>query len=233
MQLFKALAPITVLSFDLDDTLYDNKPVIAAAEQAMLQALARHAPVTNGTDSNFWWQHRLQLAKANPEIRHDIGRWRLLGVEAGLVSLGLARCEAGEIAELAYDAFLTERTNIKLNGDIKPLLAHLAQRYRLIAITNGNACINRMGIGDLFEFSLQAGPDGRMKPYADLFLAAADRLQVAPGEILHIGDSPRADVVGALNGGCQAAWLDLSRVAPSVLPHFRITDIHQLKPLAD
>ena len=127
----------------------------------MLQALARHAPVTNGTDSNFWWQHRLQLAKANPGIRHDIGRWRLLGVEAGLVSLGLARCEAGEIAELAYDAFLTERTNIKLAADIKPLLRHLAQRYRLIAITNGNACINKMGIGDLFEFSLQAGPDGR------------------------------------------------------------------------
>ena len=49
MQLFKALAPITVLSFDLDDTLYDNKPVIAAAEKAMLQALARHAPVTRPT----------------------------------------------------------------------------------------------------------------------------------------------------------------------------------------
>ena len=231
MQLFKALAPITVLSFDLDDTLYDNKPVIAAAENSMLQALARHAPVTNGTDSHFWWQHRLQLAKTNPEIRHDIGRWRLLGVEAGLVSLGLARCEAGEIAELAYDAFLTERTNIKLNGDIKPLLAHLAQRYRLIAITNGNACINKMGIGDLFEFSLQAGPDGRMKPYADLFISAAARLQVPPAQILHIGDSHRADVMGALNAGCQAAWLDHYQSKIAVLPHLRLTDITQLSSL--
>ena len=231
MQLYKALNPVSVLSFDLDDTLYDNKPVIAAAEKAMLQALARHAPVTNGTDSNFWWQHRLQLAKANPGIRHDIGRWRLLGVEAGLVSLGLARCEAGEIAELAYDAFLTERTNIKLNGDIKPLLAHLAQRYRLIAITNGNACIDKMGIGELFEFSLQAGPDGRMKPYADLFISAAARLQVPPAQILHIGDSHRADVLGALHTGCQAAWLDHHQAMVSVLPHIRftlLTDLYQL-----
>ena len=233
MQVFKALQPVSVLSFDLDDTLYDNKPVIAAAEQAMLDALARLTAVTNHLDSGFWWQQRQLLAKTNPEIRHDIGRWRLLGIEAGLVSLGLAKCEASDIAELAYAAFLTARTRISLTPEVTQLLAALARRYKLIAITNGNACIQKMGIGELFEFSLQAGPDGRMKPYADLFLAAADRLQVAPGEILHIGDSPRADVVGALNGGCQAAWLDLSRVAPSVLPHFRITDIHQLKPLAD
>ena len=37
MQLFKALQPVRVLSFDLDDTLYDNKPVIAAADIFILQ----------------------------------------------------------------------------------------------------------------------------------------------------------------------------------------------------
>ena len=151
MQLFKGLSPIRVLSFDLDDTLYDNKPVIAAAEQAMLNALAKYAPCTVTTDSEFWWQQRRLLAKATPQIRHDIGRWRLLGVEAGLVALGLAQCEAGEIAELAYDAFLTERTRISVQPKIKQLLSALAKQYRLIAITNGNACIQKMGIGELFE----------------------------------------------------------------------------------
>ena len=231
MQVFKALQPVTVLSFDLDDTLYDNKPVIAAAEQAMLDTLARHAAVTNNLDSGFWWQQRRLLAKTNPEIRHDIGRWRLLGIEAGLVSLGLAQCEAAEIAELAYAAFLTARTRISLTPGVTQLLAALARRYKLIAITNGNACINKMGIGELFEFSLQAGPDGRMKPYADLFLTAAKRLQVSPAQILHIGDSHRADVMGALHAGCQAAWLNHNQSTVAVLPHFRFTlliDLYQL-----
>lgn len=231
MQLFKALTPVTVLSFDLDDTLYDNKPVIAAAEQAMLQALAQQVPKTTKLDSEFWWQQRLQLAKTNPAIRHDIGRWRLLGIQAGLVSLGLNQDAAADIAAMAYEAFLAERTRISLTPEVIRLLSALAQRYKLIAITNGNACINKMGIGALFEFSLQAGPDGRMKPYADLFLAAANRLQVQPKQILHIGDSHRADVMGALNAGCQAAWLDHHQTDIAVLPHIRLTDVQQLTVL--
>ncbi|MEO3680576.1 HAD-IA family hydrolase [Rheinheimera sp. FR7-31] len=231
MQLFKALQPIQVLSFDLDDTLYDNKPVIAAAEQAMLQTLALHAPQSQGLNSEFWWQQRKLLAKTNPDIRHDIGRWRLLGLEAGLLSLGLAQSKASNIAQLAYAAFLTERTRIMLKPDIIRLLSTLAKHYRLIAITNGNASIHKMGVSELFEFSLQAGPDGRMKPYADLFLAAADRLQVEPSAILHIGDSHRADVLGALNAGCQAAWLDHHKSAVSILPHIRLTDVQQLQLL--
>lgn len=231
MQVFKALAPFSVLSFDLDDTLYDNKPVIAAAEQAMLHALFRHAPVSKATDSDFWWQHRRLLALATPEIRHDIGRWRLLGIEAGLVSLGLTHCEAAEIAELAFDAFLTARTRITVAPAIKLLLAELAQRYRLIAMTNGNACVNKMGIGEHFAFSLRAGPDGRMKPYPDMYLNAAARLQVSPQQILHIGDSHRADVIGALKAGCKTAWLDHYQQPVSVLPHIKIDHITELKAL--
>lgn len=231
MQVYKALQPFKVLSFDLDDTLYDNKPVIAAAEQAMLEALAELTPVSQATDSHFWWQQRVKLAHVEPEIRHDIGRWRLLGIESGLIELGINRADARVMAEKGYAAFLHERTRITLTDDVIRLLQALASRYRLIAITNGNACIDKMGIGDLFEFSLQAGPDGKMKPYSDLFHAAVTRLQVSPAEILHIGDSHRADVMGALNAGCQAAWLDHYQSPVSVLPHIRLTDIKDLSGL--
>lgn len=232
MHIYKALKPISVLSFDLDDTLYDNKPVIAAAESAMLTSLAQHAPMTLGYSSDYWWQQRRILAKTQPEIRHDIGRWRLLGIEAGLVNLGLSQCAAGEIAELAYDAFWQARTTISIAPEVTQLLTELAKQYRLIAITNGNACIKKMGLGDLFAFSLQAGPDGRMKPYPDLFLTAAARLKVKPEAILHIGDSHRADVLGALKAGCQAAWLDHYQQQVAVLPHIRLNHLHQLQYFA-
>lgn len=228
MQCYKALQPISVFSFDLDDTLYNNQPVIAVAEAAMLQSLLQHAPITQRCDSEFWWQQRRILAKAKPDIRHDIGRWRLLGIEAGLIELGLTSCEAGEIAELAYDAFWQARTTISIAPEVTQLLTELAKKYQLIAITNGNACIKRMGLGDLFAFSLQAGRDGKMKPYPDLFLTAAQRLNVAPSAILHIGDSHRADVLGALKAGCQAAWLDHYQQPVTVLPHIRLEQLRQL-----
>lgn len=231
MHIYKALQPISVLSFDLDDTLYNNKPVIAAAELAMLKALAALAPITQGYSSEFWWQQRRTLANTNPEIRHDIGRWRLLGINAGLVTLGINPDEATEIAELAYQAFWQARTDIQLEPAVMQLLLSLAKHYQLIAITNGNACINKMGLGDLFAFSLQAGPDGRMKPYPDLFLNAAAKLDIAAGNILHIGDSHRADVMGALNAGCQAAWLDHYQQTVAVLPHIKLHNVQQLQQL--
>jgi HAD superfamily hydrolase (TIGR01549 family) len=229
MQVFKALSPMQALSFDLDDTLYNNAPVIAAAEQAMLNALAQQAPVSKNKDSTFWSQHRLKLAKIEPEIRHDIGRWRLLGIEAGLSELGLSRAEAKSVAQQAYDVFLAARTRISVTPDVTRLLTALAKQYRLIAITNGNACIHKMGIGELFQFSLQAGPDGNMKPYPDMFQVAAQRLKLAPLQILHIGDSHRADVMGALAAGCQAAWLDHHQQTVNILPHIRLTDVRQLQ----
>jgi len=231
MQLYKALSPIKVLSFDLDDTLYDNSPVLLAAEQAMLHSLQQQTATHLQRPLDFWSQARWQLGQQRPDIRHDIGHWRLLGIEAGLIQLGLARGEASEIARHAYRAFWQTRTEIHINADVHTLLQQLAERYQLIAITNGNACIQRMGLGDLFEFSLQAGPDGRMKPFPDLYLAAAHRLQVSPQQILHIGDSHRADVMGALKAGCQAAWLDHHQRPCSVLPHVHLTKLQQLKSL--
>ncbi|MEE2025454.1 MULTISPECIES: HAD-IA family hydrolase [Alkalimonas] len=231
MHIFKKLYTIKILSFDLDDTLYDNRPVLLAAEQAMLHSLQQQLAPELHKPLDYWSQQRWHLGQQTPDIRHDIGRWRLLGLEAGLIQLGLAACEAGEVAETAYQAFWQARTKITIAPEVRQLLVQLASRYQLIAITNGNACIQRMGLDDLFQFSLQAGPDGRMKPFPDLFLAAAKKLQLPPQQILHIGDSHRADVMGALNAGCQAAWLDHQQSSVPVLPHIRLTELSQLTKL--
>lgn len=235
MRLYKNLSPIQALSFDLDDTLYPNSSVIAAAELAMQQRLAQLKPDLPHNDPQYWWQQRKLLAAQDAEIRHDVSRWRLLAVEQGLVAQGLSSCEASEVAELALGAFLRERTNISISAEVKQLLATLANRFPLVAITNGNADIQRMGIAPYFQFALRAGPDGRMKPYPDLFRHAAARLGIQTRQILHIGDHVRSDVLGALNAGCQAAWLNPANSPqpqaakpPLVLPHVELSDLAQL-----
>lgn len=210
MRLNKALQPFSVLSFDLDDTLYPNAAVIAGAELAMQQQLQRLLGDVSYNQPGYWWQQRQLLAAQQPQVRHDVSRWRLLALEQGLVAQGHSRCSAGDIAEVAMLAFLQARSHIQLAPTVRPLLSQLANHFALIAITNGNADLQRMGIADLFQFALRAGPDGRMKPYPDLFLQAATRLQVPPAQILHIGDHPNSDVQGALNAGCQTCWLKLS-----------------------
>jgi FMN hydrolase / 5-amino-6-(5-phospho-D-ribitylamino)uracil phosphatase len=134
----------------------------------------------------------------------------------------------------AMTAFVDARTDIELPVQIRPMLEQLAARYPLVAITNGNADIHKMGIADLFQFSLRAGPDGRMKPYPDLFLNATQRLQIAPSQLLHIGDHVKSDVLGALHAGCQAAWLNLtpgSVQGLKTLPHLEISNVLELTQL--
>lgn len=231
MRIYKALAPIQALSFDLDDTLYPNSTVIAKAELAMQQRLAQLLPASFHNNSLYWFEQRKILAKADVEVRHDVSRWRLLALERGLTTQGLSLCEAGEIAELAMSAFLQARTDIQLAPEVRPLLAQLAARFPLVAITNGNADIKKMDIADLFQFALRAGPDGRMKPYPDLFIKAAGLLQLEPKHILHIGDHVKSDVVGALNAGCQAAWLNLTPGALGklkTLPHVEFDQLEEL-----
>lgn len=232
MRIYKALSPIRALSFDLDDTLYPNSVVIAKAEVAMQQTLVQLLPASFHNNSMYWFEQRKILAKENEEVRHDVSRWRLLALERGLTTQGLSLSEAGEIAELAMSAFLQARTDIQLASHVRPLLAQLAARFPLVAITNGNADIQKMGIADLFQFALRAGPDGRMKPYPDLFLKAAGRLQLEPKHILHIGDHVQSDVVGALNAGCQAAWLNLTPGSLLKLKTLPQLEIHQLADLA-
>jgi putative hydrolase of the HAD superfamily len=238
MRVYKPLQPIQALSFDLDDTLYANHSVISAAELAMQHRLWQLKPDLTHNEPLYWWQQRKLLAAADPEIRHDVSRWRLLAVEQGLKAQGLSACEAAEVAELAMSAFLAERTRISVEPRIIELLTVLASRFPLVALTNGNADIQRMGLASCFQFALRAGPDGRMKPYPDLFQHAAQRLQLAPAQILHIGDHVRSDVLGALNAGSQAAWLNPAagqtptpQKQPLVLPHLELRDLSELLAL--
>jgi len=71
-----------------------------------------------------------------------------------------------------------------------------------------------------------------MKPYPDMFLAAAERLQLEPKHILHIGDHVQSDVVGALSAGCQAAWLNLTPGALGKLKTLPHVEFDQLEELA-
>ena len=232
MRIYKALLPFKAISFDLDDTLYNNGPVIEQAELAMQKKLLQLAPKLGLIDSEFWWQKRKELAQRDPEVRHDVSRWRLLSVEQGLTELGMGRCEAGEIAELAFSAFYTARSHLTVPESSHQLLKALAECYPLVAITNGNADLKLLGISQYFQYAYHAGPSGKMKPYPDMFYKACQQLAIAPHQLLHIGDNSKADVRGALNAGCQAVWLKHEdHFQTAVLPHLQIDALEQLQAL--
>jgi putative hydrolase of the HAD superfamily len=77
----------------------------------------------------------------------------------------------------------------------------------LIAISNGNADLARVGLSPYFLAAVSAHEMGFAKPDPRMFHEACRLADVAPNEVLHLGDDPHLDVIAARKAGLQAAWI--------------------------
>ena len=77
-----------------------------------------------------------------------------------------------------------------------------------MALTNGNANLQTIGIGHLFHAVVTAADVGAPKPERRIFESAVAHTGVSPGEVLHVGDHPEADIDGARQAGLRTAWIN-------------------------
>ena len=226
----RAITPVKVLSFDLDDTLYNNHPIIKAAVQAQIDYL--NALPDWQAQGRHYWQHCRELAvKRSPALVDNVTQWRKDTLQLGLAKLGYQGAQLEQHVSGAYQAFADARSNIVVSDEVLSLLAQLAKKYQLIAITNGNVEVERFNLNGVFDLVLQAGLHGKAKPHPTMFDQACEQLNIEPKHILHIGDSLDTDVHGAHNAGCQSLWLNdqQARYAYRGLPDVEIASIHALK----
>ncbi|NAW57667.1 MULTISPECIES: 5-amino-6-(5-phospho-D-ribitylamino)uracil phosphatase YigB [unclassified Vibrio] len=237
MQCYRQLNPVKAMTFDLDDTLYDNRPVIRRVEEQMVVWLHTHHPLTASESHNWWTALKIRLAQLEPALRHDVTLWRFRQIEQGLIELGYTPAQAELAAQAAIEEVLRLRSDFTVPQETHRVLGQLAQRMPLVAITNGNVDAERIGLAGYFQRVLKAGPDGRAKPYPDMFDQAREQLGLDAAEILHVGDHPVTDVAGALDNGFMACWfndqpanLRENRKA-RLLPHLTISRLEQLLAL--
>ena len=205
MRFNRAITPVKVLSFDLDDTLYDNRPIILSAIKAQ-QAYLATVPQWANQPGDYWKTCRTEYAKQDPEIINNVTLWRQKALLWGLENLAVEN--ASYHAENAYNAFAKARSDIKVEQEVIELLEALRTKYKVIAITNGNVDVSQFNLKDSFDLVLQAGPHGKAKPESDMFNLACQQLGVSQNQILHVGDSLDSDVQGANNAGCYSVWLE-------------------------
>jgi putative hydrolase of the HAD superfamily len=139
--------------------------------------------------------------------------------------------DPGHLAEPAFEVFFAERQRVDLFDDALPALAFLSQRYPVVALSNGNADVHRVGIGQHFHASVSAKSMGVAKPDLRVFVAGAEAAGVMPHEVLHVGDDAHADCAGALAAGMQVAWLNREGhdwLGSDTRPHLEVRDLHAL-----
>ena len=104
--------------------------------------------------------------------------------------------------------FLAARNRVTLFEDVVPALTRLRESYVLVALTDGNACLNLVGLGRYFHHYINAVTVGAPKPHVSMFDAVRRVTGLRAHEIAHVGDDPEKDVAGARRSGFRAVWIN-------------------------
>ena len=196
---------VQAVIFDLDDTLWEVGPVIVRAEHAMLAFLAERYPrVLELHTLDSMRDVRARMALEHPAMRHDFTWLRLESLRRHAREAGYPEAMAEEVFAVFYRA----RNEVTLYDDVLPALERLHGRYRLFAISNGNADLAAIGLARFFEHAVAARDAGVLKPDPRIFALLLQRAGVVAEHALHAGDDVVADVEGARRAGITPVWVN-------------------------
>jgi len=196
---------IRAVTFDLDDTLWEIAPVIARAERKVYEEIRNRFPrVSQSYELEDIQIVRQEILEMNPSVAHNLTEVRRLTFRRMFSECGYEPDESSVLLQ----QYLDLRHDVEFFLDVMPALEFLSERYKLMTITNGNADIERLGISRFFQGHISAGSFGVLKPDARIFQHACYVLQEDPKFVLHVGDHPIDDVLGALGAGLQSIWVN-------------------------
>jgi FMN phosphatase YigB (HAD superfamily)/tRNA(Leu) C34 or U34 (ribose-2'-O)-methylase TrmL len=196
--------PVRAVTFDADDTLWDFSAVAGLATAAVVDELRNRYPDFPGTPGGLT-DARRAVGEESPDGTSFplIRRWAIqrfiadhIGDDPGL---------AEEMTELFFDH---RRRHVTLFEDVIPMLDALDDDLVLGVITNGNMAWESTTIADRIDFWLAADQTGVRKPDPRVFHMAAAAAGCPIRQVVHVGDEPGSDVVGAVRAGARAVLLD-------------------------
>ena len=151
----KKLKKIKLITFDLDDTLWDNMPTITKAEIETRKYIEERVGKIEWGDLNDFLNLREELIKEDPVIAWDISKLRKEIFRKKLAHVK-PQSLRDEIVEEAFTIFIDKRHEIQLFEGVENALDELSNKYTLGVLTNGNADVYRFDFGKYFKFSISS-----------------------------------------------------------------------------
>ena len=211
---------VDVITFDLDDTLWDNSEAVHKAEALLLAKLFQDFPKVRLA----WTDEAIATLKSETYQRYGLSRGmtflRSHWLSTMLESSGYP--VQGSVATL-MEYFITHRSQVDLLPGVKDSLVRLQQRYRLFALTNGNVDLKIAGVRQYFEDVINPDKIQRAKPDPSFYKVAEAHIGVNARRILHVGDGWINDVLASTSAGYQAAWFNPGN---ATLPEMGLAAFH-------
>ena len=201
---------IKLITFDLDDTLWDNYPTIIKAERETRKWIEREVGKIEWGDFNDFLSLRDQLIKDDKSIAWDISKLRKEIFRKKLSHVTSEKYR-DNIVDKAFEIFISKRHDVKFFGGVKNAIRDLSKKYILGVLTNGNANIYKFDIGECFEFSISSLEAKDSKPNRAHFDMALTKVKdITFDNMLHIGDHQINDMYAANNLGIDCLWFNIN-----------------------
>lgn len=223
---------IKVVSFDLDDTVWECAPALHRAMDAQDEHIREHYPqVAIVIDAHGGFANVFSaVTKEEPHLAYDMTALRKRALARMAQTSKLAVDDHTTFIDSTFQVFMDHRNGVLDNiyDGVLALVQRLRQRGLIVvALTNGNAELHNIGnllSDDLFSIHLNPAMVGAAKPEPHMFKRLLELTGVQAHEVVHVGDSLSSDVAAAKAFGMPAVW---------VCAHAHTMDTEELDRLAD
>jgi putative hydrolase of the HAD superfamily len=246
--------PIRAVVFDLFDTLVDLRfedlPTVEHDGRRLPASSRRvHAAVAERVEIDFDAFNQALLAGVRAFGESHFAQHREVPTFERftdvLARVGLEDAELAERLTRIHMAAL--RSVVRIPSHHAPLLDQLRRRVRTGLCSNfshsptAQEILDSSRLAERLDAVVVSDALGLRKPHPRIFEAVMARLDVGPGEVLHVGDSLRADVGGAAALGIRTVWLTRRVPDPETAlaehegprPDHAIQDLAELPALLD
>ena len=214
----RTTSPISVVLFDLDDTLFAHRRAVSSGVLEHLRAIGRPIPAASAAAELARW-HALEERHYHRYLSGEVDflAQRRARARDFLEPYGITLAD-DTAANAWFDAYLVEYQRAwTLHTDTLPCLEALAPR-RFGIITNGELTFQRekldvSGLSPYMEHVIDSGELGFTKPDARIFEYACAQFGVPVTEAVYVGDRLRTDAEGASAAGLTGVWIDRGAVA--------------------
>ena len=193
------LEKIKVISFDLDNTLYDNSPVIKKAEKQSQQYLSKEFVKQDKIfDVDQFISVRKSLIKNNNIAFDNLTYLRQECLKQVCMNLQ----NSAHIVKKATEIFIDLRQEAEIPLEINYMIEEFSKRFILVSMTNGNCDAENLSVGKYFKKNYSPQQGYRAKPHTEMYKKVISDFEIKPEELLHIGDEEKSDGMGASQAGC-------------------------------
>ena len=207
---------IHLITLDLDNTLWDIEKTMVRAEKELrlhLKSVSEKAfdIYCSATTSEI----RNRLLREQPGLRSNLTEFRKLLLSEVFFRAGSSIQDSKMLANSAFNTFFEFRNKVVFFEGAIDVLTALSEKYKVYALTNGNADVKMIGIDKYLSGAVSSAEVGVSKPSPKIFEAVLNKAGEEAKSCIHVGDDYEDDIVGAYNAGIASIWLNHRRQSSS------------------